>query len=86
MKKSLTLLALAVILLSSCASVKPKKYGSIACPEWSNAKKNHRFFQVLDGRAVEIQIKCGSLSACKHVYHLTLLTLKIKHHVRSKKT
>jgi len=44
MKKSLTLFILAIIVLSSCATVKPKKYGSIACPEWSNAKKNHRFF------------------------------------------
>jgi len=41
--KLLTLLTLAVILLSSCATVKPKKYGSVACPEWSNAKKNYRF-------------------------------------------
>lgn len=85
MKKSLTLLALAVILLSSCASVKPKKYGSIACPEWSNAKKNHRFFQVLDGRAVEIQIKCGGLSTCKHVYYLTLLTFQIKNQISCQK-
>ena len=43
MKKSLTLFTLTIILLSSCASVKPKKMGSDACPNWNKARKNINF-------------------------------------------